>query len=200
MDSSESDGLLARAGSGDELAAAELYDRYVDRLIHLARKGLSPKLARRTDPEDIVQSAFRSFFRHVRAGRYGTQNGGDLWKLLAAITVGKLRHTVRRHTAEKRSIYAEQSTASDIAVRAVPPESIAREPRPDEAAALVEETELAMRQLSPLQRQVLQMRLQGHTVDQTAQQVGCSERTVHRVMKVVKTRLEERLLGNTTPE
>ncbi len=200
MDSYESDDLLARAGSGDELAAAELYDRYVDRLIHLARKLLSPKLARRTDPEDIVQSAFRSFFRHVRAGRYGPQDGGDLWRLLAAITVGKLRHTVRRHTAEKRSVYAEQSTAGDVALQSVSPKSIAREPTPDEAAVLVEETELAMCQLSPLQRQVLQFRLQGHTVDQTALHVGCSERTVHRVMKVVKTRLEERLLGDSAPK
>ena len=198
MDSCESGDLLERAGSGDDRAAAELFDRYVDRLVNLARKRLSPQLARRTDPEDIVQSAFRSFFRHVRAGHYTVQDGGDLWRLLAAITVGKLLHTVRRHTADKRSVYAEQSHGRDSVHQAFSPESIAHDPTPDEAAVLVEEIEMAMRQLSVLQRQVLQMRLQGYAVDQTALQVGCSERTVHRVMKLVKNRLEQRLLADLT--
>ena len=200
MDSHDTDELVARARAGDEQAAADLHDRYVDRLIHLARKRLSPKLARRTDPEDIVQSAFRSFFRHVRAGRYSPHDCGDLWHLLAAITVGKLQHTVRRHSAKRRSVYAEQSTSGDMATRTIAPESIAREPTPDEAAILVEEMGLAMAQLSPLQRQVLQMRLQGYSFDQTANQVRCSERTIHRVIKIVKTRLEERLLHDSMSE
>lgn len=132
--------------------------------------------------------------------RYGPQNGGDLWRLLAAITVGKTLHAVRRHTADKRSVYTEQSSAGDLALPTVSPQSIAREPTADEAAALVEETETAMRQLSPLQRQVLQLRLQGYTFDQTAAMAGCSERTVRRVMKLVKTRLEEQLLKDSTGE
>ncbi len=144
-----------------------------------------------------MQSAFRSFFRHVRAGRYGRQDGGDLWRLLAAITIGKLRHTVRRHTAHKRSIHAEQSSLGrDIVDETLSPVSIASEPSPEEAAGLIEETELAMRLLSPLQRQVLHLRLQGHTVEETATHAGCSERTVHRVTSIVRTRLEERLLKN----
>ena len=85
--------------------------------------------------------------------------------------------------------------AATASSKSFAPESIARDPTPEEAAVLVEEIEMAMRQLSVLQRQVLQLRLQGYTVDQTATQVGCSERTVHRVMKLVKTRLEQRLLG-----
>ena len=172
MDSYESDDLLARAGSGDEPAAAELYDRYVERLINLARSRLAPRFARRIDPEDVVQSAFGSFFRHVRAGDYGRQSGGDLWRLLAAITVGKVLHTVRRHTADKRSVYAEQPSAGGSMLQAVSPQAIAREPTPEEAAELVEETQLAMRQLSPLQRRVLQLRLQGHGVDATAAEAG----------------------------
>ena len=66
----ESQQLLERVRSGDKDAAEELFERYVDRLIELARKRLSPRLARRLDPEDIVQSACRSFFRLARAGRY----------------------------------------------------------------------------------------------------------------------------------
>ena len=197
MAESESDVLLRRASSGDELAATELYNRYVDRLIDLARKRLSPKLARRTDPEDIVQSAFRSFFRHARAGRFGTRDGSDLWRLLAAITVNKVLRAVRRHTAQKRSVNVEESGGGNIILATVPPQAVSHDPTPDEAAALVEETEFIMHQLSPLQRKVLEVRLQGHTAEHTAQQARCSERTVHRVMGLVKARLEERLLNDS---
>jgi RNA polymerase sigma-70 factor (ECF subfamily) len=193
MGSFKSDDVLTRASSGDEQAAAELYDRYVDRLIHLARKRLSPQLARRTDPEDITQSAFRSFFRHVRNRDYSPQDGSELWKLLAAITVGKALHAARRHTAEKRSVFAEQSSTGDDTLHRMPSEAMAREPTPEEAAILVEETELAMQRLSTLQRHALELRLQGYPVEETAARAGCSERTVRRVLKLVETRLHDRL-------
>ena len=80
----------------------EVVDRFVDRLIALARSRLSPKLARRIDPEDIVQSACRSFFRCVNAGRYELRQSNDIWKLLAAITVNKVRRQVERNTAARR--------------------------------------------------------------------------------------------------
>ena len=69
MSESSAHQLLERIREGDEQAATELFDRYVDRLIELARSRLSPKLARRLDPEDVVQSACRSFFRLARADR-----------------------------------------------------------------------------------------------------------------------------------
>jgi hypothetical protein len=51
-----------------------------------------------------------------------------------------------------------------------------------------------------LQRRVLQLRLQGHSVDPTAAKAGCSERSVHRVLQLVRTRLEQRLLEETMCE
>ena len=92
----ESQELLKRIRSGDDLAAAELLDIYADRLIALARSRLTAKLTRRLDPEDIVQSACRSFFRQTRAGRYEIRDSDDLWRLLAAITTHK---ALRREVA-----------------------------------------------------------------------------------------------------
>src|SRR5262245_61917038 len=71
------DSLLARCREGDQQAAAELFRRYADRLIALARSRLSARLARRLDPEDAVHSAYRSFFADVREGRYHVEQGGD---------------------------------------------------------------------------------------------------------------------------
>ena len=70
MADSTTEQLLDRVHRGDEQAAEELLDRYVSRLIQLARSRLPSKLARRLDPEDVVQSACRSFFRRAGAGLY----------------------------------------------------------------------------------------------------------------------------------
>jgi hypothetical protein len=53
--------LLARFRAGDERAAEELFPRFAERLIAVAKARLSAKLARRVGAEDVVQSAYRSF-------------------------------------------------------------------------------------------------------------------------------------------
>ena len=58
--------LLRRLQHGQADASTELYLRYAKRLLMLAAAQSSPDLARRVDPEDIVQSVFRTFFRRAR--------------------------------------------------------------------------------------------------------------------------------------
>src|SRR6202022_1988105 len=109
MDNERSGNLVARWRAGDQQAAAELFQRYADRLIALARSRLSARLARTVDPEDVVHSAYRSFFADPRAGRYDLERGGDLWRLLVAITLHKLYHQVDRSKAAKRNVDREVS-------------------------------------------------------------------------------------------
>src|SRR3954470_15847496 len=87
--------LLERFRAGDDQAAAELFDRYFRRLTALARSRLAPRLARRTDPEDIALSVYRSFFVAARGGHYTLGRGGDLWRLLAAMARHKLLRQAR---------------------------------------------------------------------------------------------------------
>jgi RNA polymerase sigma-70 factor (ECF subfamily) len=100
--------LVTRWQAGDEGAADELFQRYADRLIGLAQSRLSCKMRRRVDAEDVIQSACRSFFVGVREGRYNLEQGGDLWRLLVAITLNKIQDQVKRHKAGKRSIEADR--------------------------------------------------------------------------------------------
>lgn len=189
--------LLEQVRQGNEQAATELFDRFVDRMIDLARSRISPRLARRLDPEDVVQSAYRSFFRNARAGRYDLRESGDLWRLLAAITLNKVRMQTRRHTAQKRAIGAEEKATGSELRWGVPVEAVAREPMPVEAAALLEETQRMMNRLPPLYRKVLQLRLQGLSVEETAKQAECAERTVQRAVEGARTRLEQQLAQYT---
>ena len=187
--------LLARWKNGDDTAADELFNRYVNRLIGLARSKLSDRMQRRVEPEDVVQSAYRSFFRKAGDDRYTLQNSGDLWKLLATITVSKVRGQVEFHTAQKRQVYAEESVGGDEGQFRVRPAAVADEPSPEDAAAVVEEVQAVMRNLEPLQRHIMELALQDHTAEEISQTVQRSGRTVRRTLQQIREELETRLLG-----
>ncbi len=184
--------LLANVRAGDEQAAEAIFQRYVQRLTLLARTRLSSRLASRTDPEDIVMSAWRSFFVAARAGRFSLQRSGDLWRLLVSITLHKLYRQARRHSTEKRSIKLEQSVDwSDDHWQPIDD----REPSPEEAIALADELQSILEQALPADRIVLQMRLQGESVEAIAQEIHSSERTVRRTVARLCDSMQQMLLG-----
>jgi RNA polymerase sigma factor (sigma-70 family) len=184
--------LLARVRLGDADATEAIFHRYVNRLVAFARTRLSAKLAQRVDPEDVVQSVYRSFFLRAQDGQYTLDHSGDLWRLLATITINKLHKQVEFHTAQKRAMDREQAPPADGSVAGVSPELLAREPSPDEAMAAVEELHHLMQKLTPLQRRMLELYLQGHSVAEVAEAVERSERAVRRLLALVKEQLESR--------
>lgn len=189
MSNTDAGNLLERWKDGDQRAATEIFQKYVARLIGLARNRLSARMSKRIDPEDVVQSAYRSFFRHAQNDRYELSRSGDLWSLLAAITVKKVHGQVEHHTAQKRAITREEADPDDDGLYGVHPEAVSREPSPDEALAVVEELESLMSELSPAHRAMLELRLQEHTIEEVAEASECSERTVRRVLDRVKDQL-----------
>jgi RNA polymerase sigma factor (sigma-70 family) len=183
--------LMERWRGGDQRAAGELVERYTERLLALARSRLSTSLARHIDPEDVLQSAYRSFFVGTRDGRYVLQRSGDLWRLLAAITLHKLHHQVERHTARKR---AARPVALDpeSSVYGLEVAQLTHEPSPAEAAALADELEQVLRSLEPRQRRMVELRLQGYSLEEIAAVTQRCERTVRRILERVKEQLERR--------
>jgi RNA polymerase sigma-70 factor (ECF subfamily) len=184
--------LWARWRGGDAQAADELFGRYTARMVALARRRLSAKLSRRIDPEDVVQSAYRSFCGAARDDRFVLERSGDLWRLPASITLHKLHHHVERHRAAKRSVEKERGFSSESSLAALGAGAAARDPSPDEAAALVEEVEHLMRGLPPLGRRMVELRLQGNRIEEIAAETDRSERWVRRVLGEVRDRLDRR--------
>ncbi|HUG66636.1 MAG TPA: sigma-70 family RNA polymerase sigma factor [Pirellulaceae bacterium] len=178
--------IFERFREGDSLAADEIFARYVDRLTRLARTRLTPKLATRTDAEDIVMSAYRSFFIRTRDGQFTLQRSGDLWRLLVSITMNKLHRQVRHHQANKRSVAAE---ASDIQSDQL----LDREPRPEEVVEIADQLEFLMAQLEPFARRVLELRLQEEDLAAIASETGRSERTVRRTLADIREKFRRRL-------
>lgn len=87
--------LLQAWNTGNEAAARLLVQRYLTRLLALAKSRLSRTLGRRLDAEDIVFSVWRSFFVGVDQGRFEPTSEDDLWPLLVTLTVRKLAVNTR---------------------------------------------------------------------------------------------------------
>ena len=193
MTSENSIELLNRWRAGDQSAATEMFERYVSRLCALARSRLSQRMRRRVEPEDIVQSVYRSFFR--KAGdEFTLEEEGDLWRLLAAITINKVRGQVEFHTAKKRGIDVEQSIKTEHGVIQVAPEAIADEPEPDDAAVMIEELSSVLVDLDETRRSIIELSMQNQSVEQIAETVQRSERTIRRTIQQFRDELESRLL------
>ena len=186
--------LLQELKDGNQEAAQVLFDRYVDRLVALARSRLSTRMRRRVEPEDIVQSVCRSFFRHAQEGAYTLPEKQSLWHLLAAITINKVRGQVEFHTAKKRALQLEVSVAGARSGYSVVPEALAQEPAAEDAEAILEELGGALGALDPLGRQVFELHLAGVPFDEICAEVKRSGRTVRRVLEKVRKDLEQRLL------
>lgn len=182
--------LLERFRDGDGLAAEAIFARYFERLIALARSRLSPRLAGRTDPEEIALSTYRSFFVKAREGRYDLNRGGDLWRLLSSIAKHKLFHQVRHHRADRRSVDVEIPFDQVDEGRHTGHQ---HEPTPEEAAALADEIERVLSHLDHFGRRVLELRLQGLQLSEIAEDTGRSERSVRRSLAQIRELLSGRL-------
>ncbi len=192
MDDHGSVELMARWRVGDQQAAEALFQRHAERLLALVRTRLSHQLARRFDPEDVVQSAYRSFFVGARDGRYVLTQSGDLWHLMVRITLNKLFRQVQHHQAAKRAFGRENDVQGAGGLSVFEAESLARDPSPVEAAALAEELEQLMRGLDVHRRRIFELRLQGHTLEEIAADTRHSVRTVRRRLDQIKESLERR--------
>lgn len=179
--------VFQRVAQGDDDACRDVFERYLQRLVGLARSRLSERLAAKVDAEDVVQSVFRSFFIRAQDGQYVIERAGDLWKLLAAITRHKVLKRAEHFQQQRRSLDREAALAEPGN------ENATAEPNEADAVALADEVEFLMRQLEPHQREMLELRLQGKTIPEIADAVNRSERTVRRFLSGFRDSLQQRL-------
>ncbi len=182
--------LLGRLRSGDNDAARSLYMRYASRLLSLANRKTSADLATRVDPEDIVQSVFRTFFRRASAGQYEVPEGEELWKLLLVIALNKVRAQGNFHRAGRRDIGRTQALPEDT------------RPLEHEDQRLAEQIlqmsidEIAA-QLPESSRQIIRLRIEGNSIQEIAESTCRSKRTIERVLQSFRADL---LAGISAPE
>ncbi len=189
--------LIQSIDAGDrEQAAVQIFCRFTERLIALARTRLSDRIKQKVDPEDVVQSVYRSFFRRQDDGQFTYDAWEPLWGLLTMITLRKCTEQADRFGAAKRDVQRELRATSNGEIRI---DLIDKEPTPFEATALSDTVESVMVKLDQREREIFSMTLQGLTVQEISNNVTLSERTVHRVRKSFRAILQQMLHDEASP-
>ncbi len=111
--------------------------------------------------------------------------------MLTVITVRKCDYRRKFFRAARRDVGREVAAPNGDGGPACQAGALARDPTPSEAARLTETVELLMRELSGREREMLAFGLQGCDALEISARVARSERTVQRVLKRVRERLEQ---------
>jgi RNA polymerase sigma-70 factor, ECF subfamily len=180
----ESDDLIERCRQGDQDAARNLFDAYVERLLPLARRRISQRLASRVDAEDIVQSVFRTFFARLKDDRFEISGQDDLFRLLVRITVHKTLRQIAHHRAAKRDPSLETGQTDSAREQLV--QLLAHEPTPEATVSFLDQLEHFMAQLPKEDRAILELRMEGYSTDEIAQKLGSYDRKIRRVLERIR--------------
>lgn len=176
----------------DADAARELWTRYFDRLMEIARRKLGGAARRVADEEDVVLSAFHSFCRGAASDKFQKlEDRNDLWQILAMLISRKTTRQVQKELAAKRGgggvrgesgfAHGKDTWSSGIQNAAT------GGPSPEFAAIVDEEFERLLDRLpDDTLRQVALARLEGYSNGEIAAQIGRNERSVERKLQIIR--------------
>jgi RNA polymerase sigma factor (sigma-70 family) len=167
---------------GDHDSVEPLMEHYFQRLIHLASSRLKGRSSLQGYDEDVALSAFKSLCHGVQVGKFNKlDNRDDLWRLLVVLTVRKAVDLTRRASARK-----EQCDMEDIGYL------LSGEPTPELAAQIADEVSQWLEHLKDDElRRIAMLRVEGHTAQEIADELGCVVRTVERKLQRIRRCWEE---------
>ncbi|MHB8969226.1 MAG: ECF-type sigma factor [Pirellulaceae bacterium] len=184
-----------RAGHAD--AATRLWNRFHANLLKIARRRLNGELRRVTDEEDLVATAFESFFQRMQDGQFPDLRGrAELWALLVTITNRKAINCVRRHMSVKRGggkVLGESTlcTRFELGQDAVLARVDGGAPSPDRLASVSELVE----RLDDELRRIVFLKRDGLTNEEIAQRVNRSLATIERRLRLLRDEWIRELFG-----
>jgi DNA-directed RNA polymerase specialized sigma24 family protein len=172
---------LGQLKAGNREAAQQLWDRYFQRLVELARVRLRCLPRALGDEEDAVLGAFDSFFRGVGRRQFPRlEDRHDLWKVLVVLTARKASDLARHENARKRGGGSAEPVDWE--------QLIGPEPTPEFSAQVAEEYRALLGRLGDKTLQdVAVWKLEGHTTEEIAGRLGCAPRTVERKLQVIRS-------------
>jgi RNA polymerase sigma-70 factor (ECF subfamily) len=176
--------LLKRFRNGEQDAATALYLRYSQRLQGLAKAETSSVLVSRFDPDDVVQSVFRTFFRRVSRGLYDVPADDELWQLLLVIALNKIRDLAVHHRAKKRDV-TKTDGDSGILQAEVEQDRADRESL-DVLKVVMDDF---LEHLPTTHALVARLAMEGYQVDEIATETRRSKRTVERILNERRQKL-----------
>ena len=185
---------IDEARIGDEQARFELWNRYFQRLIALARTRMDARVRRLQDEEDIACQTFQSLFDAIqKGGIHPNADREDLWRLLVAIADNKIHDARKSLFAKKRgggkvrghSVLEGQQNSNADGFNQLP------DPSPEFADLFATAFAESFEKLSPDLLEIAQLRMLGHTNLEIAEKVGLSEESIRRKLLRIRLKWEE---------
>ncbi len=176
---------------GDDSAAQNLWERYYQRLVGLAKRKLGEMPKRVADEEDVVAGAFQSFFQRAKEGQFPQlADRDDLWRLLVTITARKAMNQIQHQQRAKRGggrVHGESvlgnSQEGDGGIAGF----IGNEPTPEFTAQFVEMFQATMDSLDdPTYCVIALYKFEGRTNPEIATHLDCSLTSVERKLRMIR--------------
>lgn len=181
-------GLIDRWQEAEPAALQRICNDYFPRLRALSRRTLGALPGANVEADDVLQSAFKSLCRFMRARDRSTrQNRDDLWRLLCCLVVRKSRRRVLRQTRGLKGgrlrPLTDLAPEGDAALEHLLPTVT-----PAEFDDGVEE---CLSRLPPILQQIALLTMEGCTQAEIAERLSCSRRTVIRKFELLRASLQE---------
>jgi RNA polymerase sigma-70 factor (ECF subfamily) len=174
--------IISSLEAATNSAAPALDEQYRARLCQLVEREMNRRFRRKEDPEDVVQSAFRTFYRRKAKGEFHIDSSVDLWRLLETITRRKILKHVEKLGAGKRDPKREEYPDGD--------DLRGQGPRPEEVAIVADLMNKALAGLDETYVQIFHMRLQNCTEEEIAAALGCNRGRVHSKLNLIRDRFQ----------
>jgi RNA polymerase sigma-70 factor (ECF subfamily) len=185
---SEFTALLARARDGDQAALTELVRQYEPKVRLVARVLLGPALRPYLDSLDLVQSVHRSLLVGLSQEKLDVSTPDHLIALALTLVRRKVARQWRRLQRQQRldGRPGEPRSLADLLTSLS-----STEDDPARAAQRKDQVDHLCANLSDAERRLLELRVQGYSLPETAGELGLSD----VALRVRLTRLRQRLRG-----
>jgi DNA-directed RNA polymerase specialized sigma24 family protein len=199
MDSNEHTGsvtrILGQFKDGDTEAAEAIVDRYFDRVVDRAAKRLADRGIRAVDGEDVALSVFESLLKQNADKKFADDDLADrqeLWNLLCRLIQNKTVDAIRRETALKRgggNVRGESvfMKPMDSSVGGIDRQAGESADAPNKAMASERFAMLMTILDNDRAREIVTLRLLGHEIDEIADRVQRSPRSVKRKLALARS-------------
>lgn len=183
---------IGKLKAGDVAATQPIWERYFHQLVLRARHRLAAAPNRVTDEEDVALCAFASFCRAVEQNRFPKLNDrDDLWQLLVVLSDRKACDVIQSERRLRRGggrILDEAALGDGRAGETFAlAEIVAEEPTPEFTAQVADECRRLLGLLNDAELRVVALRkMEGFTVAEIAEQIGCVPRTIKRRLHVIR--------------
>jgi RNA polymerase sigma-70 factor (ECF subfamily) len=178
--------LLERARRGEGDALARLVGQYEAKVRLVARYLLGPALQPYLDSVDLVQSVHRTLLVGLREDKFDLSTPENLMALALTLVRRKVARQWRRLQRQQR---LESGAASSANLPELLSSLCSPEADPARAAQLRDQIQHLCEQLDEPDRRLLELRLQGYSPAEVADQIGLNV----NAMYVRLSRLRQRL-------